>query len=208
MAAAHGVVIADTWPIVRLGIGRALPGLSYRVVAEAATAAEGVAAVRRLAPDLVIVGTNLDNPTALVAGAKDSGARALALVDRVGREELVALATAGADGILTGSASAADVLDAVGRVMAGDRVLAPSLLPALVGLVQPDAGDATDRLLTDRERQVLACLVRGVRNEEIARQLYLSPATVKTHLNHIYAKLEVSNRHEAMARAIELGLVG
>lgn len=208
MAGANGVVIADTWPIVRLGIGRALPSISYRVVEEVGSAAEGAAAVRRLGPRLVICGSNLPDAAVLVQAAKEAGARAVALVDRAGREQLAALATAGADGILVGSSSADELLAAVNRVMAGERVLAPALLPALVGVVQPEPPAAGEALLTEREAEVLACLVRGVRNDEIARRLFMSPATVKTHLNHIYAKLAVSNRHEAMARAIELGLVG
>jgi len=208
VAAAHGVVIVDPWPLVRLGIGRALPGLSYRVVAESAGAADAPADIARTSPSLVVLGANVgDDGPPVVEAAKARGAFALAIVGRARRDELVALAGAGADGIITAGVEPAELASAADRVLAGERVLAPSLLPALVGAVGPPTERPGDReLLTDRERQVLSCLVRGARNDQIASQLFMSPSTVKTHLNHIYAKLGVNGRHEALARAVELGL--
>jgi DNA-binding NarL/FixJ family response regulator len=208
--AAHGVLIVDHWPLVRLGIAKALPATEYRVIGEVDSAEQVVAALRRSAPALVVVGNHVEGYQAeVVDKSKRSGARVLALVDRSGREQLAALASAGADGIITGSAGADELVDAARRVMAGERVLAPALLLALVGVIrpQPVRHDDITLLLTERERQVLSRLVQGAGNEAIARQLLVSPTTVKTHLSHIYAKLEVSNRHEAMARAIQLGLI-
>jgi len=210
VAQASGAVVVDPWPIVRLGIGRVVAGLSYRILGEAGTASEAVGQLRRLSPRLCLVGAHLEGDAAgVVEVAKDVGARVVAMVHRPGREELAALAGAGADAILEASVGPAELRGAVERVMKGQRVLAPSLATVLVGLVHSERppGAMLD-LLTARERQVLACLVEGAANDEIARRLFLSGATVKTHLNHIYAKLEVRNRQEAMARAIQLGLVG
>lgn len=168
--------------------------------------------VRRQRPAIAVLGSHLSGEaTSLVEVAKRAGARVVALAEGAGRPELAALATAGADGILTAACSGPELLAAVRAVLAGGRALSPELVPALAGIVVPNdsavlAGGVVQ--LTERERQVLRCLVRGARNEEIAGELFLSTATVKTHLNHIYSKLEVRGRHEATARAIQLGLVG
>jgi len=203
------VVVVDQWPLVRLGIGRSLPGISYRILEEADGPVAARAAIRRRHPDLVVLGDHLgEDGSSLVAMAKSQGARVLALVDRPSRNQLAALAVAGADGIMIASVPADELLGAVERIMAGERALSGELVPALAGIVLHEtAPPAPVGSLTDRERQVLACLVRGARNEEIAAELFLSPSTVKTHLSSIYAKLEVRSRHEATALALKLGLV-
>ena len=205
------VVVVDQWPLVRMGIGRALPTLSFRVLEELGSAGRARVVIRSRKPALVLLGPHLEEDAAAVAQvAKEAGARVLALVDRARRPELVALATAGTDGILAASITGEELLAGVRRVLEGGRALSPSLVPALAGVVAPSDGPSPEGAaeLTERERQILAHLVRGARNREIARDLFLSPATVKTHLNHIYVKLEVRGRHEAAARALELGLVG
>jgi|SRR5581483_975111 len=223
--AATTVVVVDQWPLVRMGIGRALPSLSFRVLEEADNPGKAKVVIRSRRPALVVLGSRVgggegagggggvggSESVSLVEVAKKAGARVVAMVDGAARPELAALATAGADGILTAACSAADLLAAVRSVMAGGRALSPELVPALAGIIPTSDAAAPGEgvvQLTDRERQVLRCLVRGARNEEIAGELFLSTATVKTHLNHIYSKLEVRGRHEATARAIQLGLVG
>jgi DNA-binding NarL/FixJ family response regulator len=202
------VVIVDPWPIVRLGIGRILPRVSFRVVGEAGGEAEARQVCSAARPDLVIAGNHLGGEQAgVVHAAKDAGAKVLALVDRAGRQQLEALAGAGVDGILPGSVGPDDLLRAVDKVAGGDRVLDPSLVMALAGVVSAEKLSGTADLLTGREREVLACLAHGAPNNEIARQLYMSTSTVKTHLVHIYDKLGVRNRQEAMRRAAELGFL-
>ena len=206
------VVVVDQWPLVRMGIGRALPTLSFRVLEELGSAGRARVVIRSRRPGLVVLGPHLEEDAAAVTRvARDAGSRVVALVDRARRPELVALARAGADGILAVSSTGDELLAGIRTVLDGGRALSPSLVPALAGVVAPAGGPAAPdgaAELTDRERQILAHLVRGARNREIAEDLFLSPATVKTHLNHIYVKLEVRGRHEAAARALELGLVG
>ncbi|HET6810818.1 MAG TPA: response regulator transcription factor [Acidimicrobiales bacterium] len=206
------VVVVDQWPLVRMGIGRALPTLSFRVLEELGSAGRARVVIRSRRPALVVLGPHLEEDAAAVTEvARDAGARVVALVDRARRPGLVALARAGADGILAASSTGDEVLAGVRTVLDGGRALSPSLVPALAGVVAPTGGPAAPEgaaELTDRERQILGHLVRGARNREIAEDLFLSPATVKTHLNHIYVKLEVRGRQEAAARALELGLVG
>ena len=205
------VVVVDQWPLVRMGIGRALPTLSFRVLEDLGSAGRARVVIRSRRPALVVLGPHLEEDAAAVTQvARGAGARVVALVERARRPELVALATAGADGILAASSTGEELLAAVRTALEGGRALSPSLVPALAGVVAPTGGTAPDGAaeLTERERQILAHLVRGARNREIAEDLFLSPATVKTHLNHIYVKLEVRGRQEAAARALELGLVG
>lgn len=208
--APHGVVVLDQWPIVRMGIGRALPSLSYRILEEADGVVAARKALERRRPDLVILGNHQSaSLVGLVELAKGAGARVLVLVDGADRGQLSALAKAGADGIISGSSTAEQLAAAADRLMAGERALSPSLVPALAGMARPGPGAGRgdgQPMLTPREQQVLECLVRGARNEEIASELFLSPATVKSHLSRIYTKLEVRSRHEATVRAVKLGL--
>jgi DNA-binding NarL/FixJ family response regulator len=99
-----------------------------------------------------------------------------------------------------------ELAEALDRVDRGERVIAPALLPTLVGILAP-SDRAPDSLLTGKEREVLAALAAGSSNQQIAEALFVTRATVKTHLAHIYAKLEAKDRHEAIARAVALGLL-
>jgi DNA-binding NarL/FixJ family response regulator len=108
------------------------------------------------------------------------------------------------------SSPAEELAAALRRLAAGERVLAPSLVPALVGAAGA-AGEervgAGGGLLTGKEREVLARLAEGRSNQAIAAALHVSPATVKTHLAHIYEKLGAGDRNEAVVRAVALGLL-
>jgi DNA-binding CsgD family transcriptional regulator len=97
-----------------------------------------------------------------------------------------------------------ELLDAVACCVDGERFVAPMLLPELAGMVD---GTTASVQLTDKEREVLARLADGHTKSEIAAALLVSAATVKTHLNHIYGKLGARSRHEALARAVALGLL-
>jgi DNA-binding NarL/FixJ family response regulator len=207
------VVVIDQWPLIRVGVARALQAVDLRVVGEGAEGGDALTLARQLSPDLVVLGSHVDGPLldtvrALCGRKAGVGVNVLVLVDQAGREQLAGMLEAGAKGLCARSVAPDELGDAAKRVLAGERVVAPSLLPALVGMVGPqDAPDQT-AVLTPKERQVLAWVARGHSNKEIAEGLFMAPGTVKTHLAHIYAKLGVGNRHEAMARAIALGLLG
>jgi len=132
----------------------------------------------------------------------------LALVSAIRRDELDAVVGAGPSAVLVRTAEAEELADAVRRVGEGERVFSPALVPAVVEAMQagPEPGAAAAGL-TQKEREVLARLAEGRSNAEIAEVLFVTPATVKTHLAHIYAKLGVKGRHEAIARAVALGLI-
>ena len=203
MAGRSTAVVVDQWPLVRVGVTRALQAVDLRIVGEGGSGADAVALARQHAPDLVVLGSHMDGPLAqtvrTLCGRK---------VDQAGREELAAMLEAGGRGLCPRSVAPEELGDAAKRVLAGERVVAQSLLPALVGMVGPQEVPDQVALLTPKERQVLVWVAKGHSNKEIAEELFMAPGTVKTHLAHIYAKLGVSDRHEAMARAIALGLLG
>ncbi len=207
-------VVVDRWPLVRLGIAGALQASGVKVVAESAKASEGLLLSRSTEAELLVLGSPSDglNP-ATIRSVKGhaGGPRVVALVASATGPELRALFTAGADALLTASTSAADLGDAVTRLMLGERVVGASLGPAFraaTGGAGTGIGRLGAGLLTGKEAEVLALLAEGHSNKQIARALYVSDATVKTHVAHIYAKLEVQSRHLALSRAVELGLLG
>ena len=213
MAPGRTAVVVDHWPLVRLGIARVVERAGLRVVAECDNGQQAVNHVQRAGASLVALGSDLgDDPvttTAALAGVQDRP-RVVVLVDGGDRERLAKLLDAGADAILVRTVAPDELGDAVQRVLAGERVLSPGLLPGLLGLVPASVGSLgrPGQLdLTTRERAVLRSLAGGGSNREIAADLFLSEATVKTHLSHIYAKLGVTDRQQAIARALALRLL-
>lgn len=212
MPAAPTAVIVDEWPLVRLGIAQALRTAGVRVAGEAANGEDGLRMVQAGEATFLLLGTARDASMADLVRRVRAGAhvpKIVALFDHPGREELVAVVSLGVDAVLVRSARPEEVADAVTRLEKGERVVAPVLVPLLVGVLRPADEEAGEEgVLTRKEIEVLLRLAEGRSNREIAEALYITPATVKTHLAHIYAKLGVADRHEALARAVELGLLG
>jgi DNA-binding NarL/FixJ family response regulator len=204
-------VVVDEWPLVRLGLQTILESLGARV-SGAAVARDGLRAVSDAEADLLIVGTITDlTPSEVIHRAKQlrKPLIVVALVAQASRAEVGRLLGAGADALLERSVGAEELEDALRLLAAGERVLAPSLVPALLGAVDGDGGAQVSGggLLTAKEREVLARLAEGRSNAAIAAALHVTPATVKTHLAHIYEKLGAGDRNEAVVRAVALGLL-
>ena len=211
-------VVVDEWPMVRVGVGKVLGDCGVRVVAEAADAAAALAALRSQDPGLVVVGRH-DGPQAqLITRAFEllPAVRCLALLGEP--EDLRPVLLAGAHGAVPRGVDPVELTDVVRRILAGDRVVSPGLLPRLFGsngavpASSPGADAARDDAgappaLTGREREILRLLGAGRSNAEIASALFVSSATVKTHLAHIYGKLGARGRYEALGRAVALGLL-
>lgn len=128
-------------------------------------------------------------------------------------EYLLSAIRAGASGFLLKNAPPADLLAAIRTVHSGDAVIAPSstkrLLEHVASGVTPSASSGTDErlaALTEREREILQLIARGLSNAELSAELYLSETTVKTHVRHILAKLGVRDRVQAVVVAYETGL--
>jgi DNA-binding NarL/FixJ family response regulator len=200
----------DQWALVRLGIGAVLRSLDVRVVGDESSARDGLQHARDTKADLVVFGSHLDIAVAqAIQQASDliPRPRVLVLLDSATRDDLALVFSNGADGALLRSATGDELSDALTRLLAGERVLAPAFVPILAGTMQANAEDDADGSLTPKEREVLALLARGRSNRQIAEALFISGATVKTHLTHLYEKLGVSDRQEAIRQALAEGLL-
>ena len=202
-------VVIDQWALVRLGITAVLQAAGVEVVAEEGSGRDGLLRARALEPNLLVVGATSDLSMAEVVGQARQlpvRPRVLLLVSALVPADLSELMGLGPEGVLVRSAGAEELRDAVARLLEGERVVAPALLGAVMDGLQAGAAEAGP--LTTKELEVLARLAEGRTNQQIAEALFVTPATVKTHLSHIYAKLGVANRQEALARAVALGLLG
>jgi DNA-binding NarL/FixJ family response regulator len=201
------VLVADDHPVVRDGIrGMLERDERIEVVGEAGGGAEAVVLVGQLDPDLVLMDLRMpdgDGVSAITELRRRDvrRPRILVLTTYDTDHDIHAAIDAGADGYLLKATPRAELVDAVVKAAAGQSVLAPTAASSLVRRGRDDA-------LTDRELQVLAAIARGGTNREVARDLLVSEATVKTHLLHLYPKLGVRDRAAAVRVAFERGLLG
>ncbi|MER5985411.1 response regulator transcription factor [Streptomyces sp. NPDC001787] len=216
------VVIADDQELVRTGFRLILSARGIDVVGEAGDGAEAVATVLRLRPDVVLMDIRmpimdgLEAARRILAQAPDCRVIMLTTFD-LDHYVYTALA-AGASGFLLKDVTPAHLTAAVRLVDTGDALLAPSITRRLVERFASSAsrtgsGLATPAVhrdlaaLTPREREVLTLMGRGLSNSELASELTLSEATVKTHVARIFAKLTLRDRAQAVVLAYETGLV-
>ena len=217
------VLVADDQALVRVGfcgIIAATPGQS--VVGEAATGAEAVEIARATRPDIVLMDVRMpvmdgiEATRLITAGARTADVRVLILTTFDLDEYVYAALRAGASGFLLKDTMPADLLNAIRVIAAGDALLAPSVTRRLLGEFasrpelsppQTPAGPEQLRDLTEREREVLALVARGLSNSEIAGKLCISPATAKTHVAHLLTKLDCRDRVQLVIIAYRAGLV-
>jgi DNA-binding NarL/FixJ family response regulator len=209
------IVVADDHPIVRAGIVGLLesePGIE--VVGEAADGADAVAVAEAESPDLVLMDLRMPQLDGAAATARivaaSPGTRVLVLTTYETDDHILAAIEAGASGYLLKAAPQAEILAGIRAVAAGETVLAPSIAAKLVSRVRAGASTGTSAApvqLSPRELEVLRLVAAGRSNPEIARTLFIGEATVKTHLLHVFEKLEVNDRTRAVTRAMELRLI-
>lgn len=200
------LMLADDHPVVRAGIRAMLEADDELVVvAEAGTAAE---AVERAASGVDLVLMDLQFPGELQGAEATRRIRALPDAPRVlvltnydTDADILGAIEAGASGYLLKDAPPAELLAAVHAAAAGESALAPAVSSRLA------AAGGSEQRLTVREAEVLALVAEGRSNRDIGRTLFLSEATVKSHLVHIFTKLGVGSRTAAVARARELGAI-
>jgi DNA-binding NarL/FixJ family response regulator len=215
------IVIADDQRIVREGLATivgSLPGM--QVVATAADGLEAVHAVAEHRPEVVLMDLrmpHLDGVGATEAIHRDHpGTRVVVLTTYADDGSVLGALRAGASGYLTKDASRDDIRRAIEAAAAGQSVLDPAAQAVLLDAAgaaagadppAPVGGPLPDGL-TEREAEVLALIAGGLNNQEIATRLFVSEATVKTHVNHIFAKTHSRDRTAAAAYAHRHGLAG
>jgi len=211
------VLIADDQALVRAGFRAILETQAdLEVVGEAQDGTEAVQLAEQLRPDVVLMDIRMPGLDGIEATRRllrePDAPRVLMLTTFDLDEYLYQAMKAGAGGFLLKDAPRDQLVDAVRTVAAGDALLAPALLRRLVEdyISRPAPGAAPPvelDELTAREREVLTLIARGLANAEIAARIFVSEATVRTHVTHILAKLGLRDRVQAVVLAYETGLV-
>ncbi|WP_328536580.1 response regulator transcription factor [Streptomyces sp. NBC_00344] len=206
------LLIVDDHPVVRDGLrGMFLDAPGFGVLGEAADGVQAVELAERLDPDVVLMDLRMPGGggVAAIAELTRRGARAkvLVLTTYDTDSDTLPAIEAGATGYLLKDAPRDELFAAVRAAAAGRTVLSPAIASRLVSRVRAPAPSGRDAL-SAREREVLLLVSKGTSNRDIARELFISEATVKTHLTHIYGKLGVKDRAAAVAVAYDRGILG
>jgi len=220
------VVLADDQPLVRAGLRVLIAGTAgIDVVGEAENGAQAVQLAREVQPDVVVMDIRMpgmdgieatrmitaDRAAARTAGAQ--AARVVVLTTFDDDDYVYAALRAGASGFLVKDMALEDILTAIRVVAAGDALIAPTVTRRLIAQFAGRAGPAPapERRqidgITEREREVLTLIGRGMSNAEIAASLFISAATAKAHVARLLAKLGARDRVQLVIAAYEAGLV-
>jgi len=202
------ILIADDHPVVRSGIrGMLASDPGFEIVGEAADGTEAVALTLRERPDVVLMDLRMPDLDGASATAEIRARRPetqiLVLTTYDTDADIVRAIEAGAIGYLLKDVPHEEISRAVRAAARGEPVLAPAVAERLMDRARGAAGDA----LTAREIDVLQLAARGLSNNEIAKELFVSATTVKAHLAHIYRKLGVSDRTAAVTTALERQII-
>ncbi|MFF3888681.1 response regulator [Streptomyces sp. NPDC001914] len=213
------LVLVDDDPLVRAGLALMLGGAEdIEIVGEAADGAEVEELVDRTRPDVVLMDIRMPGVDGLTATERLRGRaeapQVVVLTTFHADEQVLRALRAGAAGFVLKDTPPAEILSAVRRVAAGDPVLSPTVTRQLMAHAAGSAADtrrsgARSRIavLNDREREVAVEVGRGRSNAEIAAGLFMSVATVKTHVSRILAKLDLNNRVQIALLAYDAGLL-
>ncbi|MER7666961.1 response regulator transcription factor [Kitasatospora sp. NPDC096128] len=211
------VVLADDQPLVRAALEMVITETTdVEVVGEAGDGAEAVRLAAELRPDVVVMDIRMPGTDGIEATRQVTAAggptKVVVLTTFDEDEHVYAALRAGASGFLVKDMALDDILAAVRVVAAGEALIAPSVTRRLIGAFaaqQPKPARAPDRLavITEREREILTLVGRGLSNSEIAAELVLSIATVKTYMTRLLAKLDARDRVQLVILAYEAGLV-
>jgi DNA-binding NarL/FixJ family response regulator len=202
------LLIADDHPVVRDGLRAMLSTQpDMELVGEAATGTEAVARARALHPDVVLMDLqmpDLDGPAAIATLREQAPEIRVLVLTTYGTDaDITRAVDAGATGYLLKDAPREQLFGAVRAAARGESVLSPSVATRVLGRMRAPAEEA----LSPRELEILQAVARGLSNKEIGRQLYVSEATVKTHLLRIFGKLGVDDRTAAVTVALQRGII-
>jgi DNA-binding NarL/FixJ family response regulator len=208
------ILIADDHPLVRTGLSTILSGVpDFEVVGMAIDGREAIDLAAALQPDVVVMDLQMPGVSGVTATreilAANSATRILVLTLFADEDSVMLALRAGARGYLLKDADEAELIAAVQAVARGSGIFSPTVANQVFDRV---SGETVQRTggpfagLTDREREILDLMAAGRANGQIARQLDLSPKTVANYASTIFAKLQVTDRAEAIIRAREAGL--
>ncbi|MGW4229115.1 response regulator [Streptomyces sp. NPDC004980] len=207
------LLVVDDHPVVRDGLrGMFASAPGFDVLGEAADGVAAVELASRLDPDVVLMDLRMPGGggVAAIAELARLGARSkvLVLTTYDTDSDTLPAIEAGATGYLLKDAPREELFTAVRAAADGRTVLSPAVASRLVSRVRAPADKPGNESLSAREREVLALVAKGTSNREIAVELFISEATVKTHLTHVFAKLGARDRAAAVAVGYERGILG
>lgn len=206
------LLVVDDHPVVRDGLrGMFASAPGFEVLGEAADGVAAVELTAALDPDVVLMDLRMPGGGGVAAIAElarlGARSRVLVLTTYDTDSDTLPAIEAGATGYLLKDAPREELFTAVRAAAEGRAVLSPAVASRLISRVRTSAAPAREPL-SAREREVLRLVARGTSNREIAAELFISEATVKTHLTHVFAKLAAKDRAAAVATAYERGILG
>ena len=205
------IVVVDDHALFRAGLVSLLTTIpEFKIVGEAGNGREALSIVEMTKPDVILLDVNMPvmgGVEMVEALHEKQQPRILMLTISKHDEDLFGAIAAGADGYLLKNAEPDELRRAINHVAEGRSVLSPEVTGRVLKAVGSSHGIPPEIALSKREMDVLRCLAKGMTSSQIARDLFISENTVKTHVRHILEKLEASNRAEAVSRAIQLGII-
>jgi DNA-binding NarL/FixJ family response regulator len=206
------LVVVDDHALFRrglIGLLTEIPG--FEVVGQAGDGIQAMPVIEQTRPDVILLDLNMPNMDGLAVlrevKERKLNSRVLMLTISQNDEDLLDAIRSGADGYLLKNTEPEELRKAILRVAEGQGALSPEVTAPVLRAITHFNGQPTSPLLSDRELEVLDCMVDGLTTQQISTRLFISENTVKTHIRHIFEKLEVSNRAEAVGKAMQMGLI-
>jgi DNA-binding NarL/FixJ family response regulator len=206
------LVVVDDHALFRRGLVGLLNEMpDFRVVGEASNGREALRVLEKVKPHIVLMDINMPVMNGIETLGEirkmNPAPKVLMLTISQNDDDLIGAIVAGANGYVLKNTEPQALRNTILQVVAGNSVLAPEVTARVLQAVRRPQADRSRSLLSDREVEVLGCLARGQTTAQIAGVLFISENTVKTHIRHILEKMEVSNRAEAVARAVQMDLI-
>ncbi|HEY7196207.1 MAG TPA: response regulator transcription factor [Gaiellaceae bacterium] len=210
------VLLVDDHDLFRTGLKNLLGEQGLHVAGEAENGDVAVRLVQELAPDVVVMDLNMPGPSGVDTIREITAmaplTRVVVLTISDDDNDVVSAVMSGACGYLLKDASVDQLVAGIRAAAAGESLISPQIAAKMLQLLRANqsSADAADRIrseLSDREIEVLKLIANGKDNAEIARQLFISPKTVKNHISNILMKLQIENRIQAAVYAVRSGIV-